>query len=104
MTVLRTAGSSASMRELVSSKITTETGSPPKSKCSIFCSTPLSKMWKSRSVRSSTNSPEASRTVTGAFTNIFDNGVEQKIRSEEHTSELQSRENLVCRLLLEKKK
>src|SRR6266511_5349821 len=29
-------------------------------------------------------------------------GVEE--RSEEHTSELQSRENLVCRLLLEKKK
>src|SRR5690606_20305926 len=28
----------------------------------------------------------------------------EKIRSEEHTSELQSRENLVCRLLLEKKK
>src|SRR5690606_41451930 len=27
-----------------------------------------------------------------------------KERSEEHTSELQSRENLVCRLLLEKKK
>src|SRR5690606_41837540 len=29
---------------------------------------------------------------------------EQRVRSEEHTSELQSRENLVCRLLLEKKK
>src|SRR5690606_39676148 len=28
---------------------------------------------------------------------------EADIRSEEHTSELQSRENLVCRLLLEKK-
>src|SRR6266511_5219369 len=28
----------------------------------------------------------------------------QGSRSEEHTSELQSRENLVCRLLLEKKK
>src|SRR5690606_41460309 len=28
----------------------------------------------------------------------------QRLRSEEHTSELQSRENLVCRLLLEKKK
>src|SRR5690606_1053521 len=28
----------------------------------------------------------------------------QQLRSEEHTSELQSRENLVCRLLLEKKK
>src|SRR5690606_41567748 len=27
-----------------------------------------------------------------------------RMRSEEHTSELQSRENLVCRLLLEKKK
>src|SRR5436309_6211205 len=31
-------------------------------------------------------------------------GVEAGGRSEEHTSELQSRENLVCRLLLEKKK
>src|SRR5207302_11332933 len=31
-------------------------------------------------------------------------GLEQAPRSEEHTSELQSRENLVCRLLLEKKK
>src|SRR5690606_39510428 len=29
---------------------------------------------------------------------------EERGRSEEHTSELQSRENLVCRLLLEKKK
>src|SRR5690606_41875317 len=28
----------------------------------------------------------------------------RRIRSEEHTSELQSREKLVCRLLLEKKK
>src|SRR5690606_39411373 len=28
----------------------------------------------------------------------------RRSRSEEHTSELQSRENLVCRLLLEKKK
>src|SRR5690606_15619237 len=31
-------------------------------------------------------------------------GQEVTRRSEEHTSELQSRENLVCRLLLEKKK
>src|SRR5690606_41177848 len=30
--------------------------------------------------------------------------VKRGCRSEEHTSELQSRENLVCRLLLEKKK
>src|SRR5690606_41221745 len=34
-----------------------------------------------------------------------ESGAEVRIlRSEEHTSELQSRENLVCRLLLEKKK
>src|SRR5690606_40468422 len=32
------------------------------------------------------------------------NRVRWRLRSEEHTSELQSRENLVCRLLLEKKK
>src|SRR5690606_41094313 len=31
-------------------------------------------------------------------------GYDDAGRSEEHTSELQSRENLVCRLLLEKKK
>src|SRR5690606_39460307 len=31
-------------------------------------------------------------------------GKVEKIRSEEHTSELQSRENVVCRLLREKKK
>src|SRR5207302_2111098 len=30
-------------------------------------------------------------------------GAEAQMRSEEHTSELQSREKLVCRLLLEKK-
>src|SRR5690606_41359687 len=32
------------------------------------------------------------------------NTIKYIFRSEEHTSELQSRENLVCRLLLEKKK
>src|SRR2546429_6795606 len=31
-------------------------------------------------------------------------GLDRKMRSEEHTSELQSRLHLVCRLLLEKKK
>src|SRR2546427_4142892 len=30
--------------------------------------------------------------------------LDQRVRSEEHTSELQSQSNLVCRLLLEKKK
>src|SRR2546427_2825295 len=31
-------------------------------------------------------------------------GIVERARSEEHTSELQSQSNLVCRLLLEKKK
>src|SRR5438477_6740907 len=38
------------------------------------------------------------REITGA------GFVEPRVRSEEHTSELQSHVNLVCRLLLEKKK
>src|SRR5690606_41833534 len=40
-----------------------------------------------------------SEVASNPMTNMFPN-----FRSEEHTSELQSRENLVCRLLLEKKK
>src|SRR5688572_31017698 len=40
-----------------------------------------------------------------SFTSIFDqDGFLYLYRSEEHTSELQSQSNLVCRLLLEKKK
>src|SRR2546429_3656183 len=35
---------------------------------------------------------------------LFDGGQREQHRSEEHTSELQSRLHLVCRLLLEKKK
>src|SRR3712207_8637227 len=35
---------------------------------------------------------------------VIREGIERRLRSEEHTSELQSRQYLVCRLLLEKKK
>src|SRR4051812_49540779 len=35
---------------------------------------------------------------------VEDDGAVHEVRSEEHTSELQSHVNLVCRLLLEKKK
>src|SRR5690606_40191276 len=38
------------------------------------------------------------------YSAVFAPGEGTGPRSEEHTSELQSRENLVCRLLLEKKK
>src|SRR5690606_39324626 len=41
---------------------------------------------------------------TVASGSVVDNTIDFGLRSEEHTSELQSRENLVCRLLLEKKK
>src|SRR5690606_39737501 len=42
---------------------------------------------------------------TGLYLTAHELGDSRKRgRSEEHTSELQSRENLVCRLLLEKKK
>src|SRR5436309_8810247 len=45
--------------------------------------------------------PEAEREVHRV---LRGQPLDQRSRSEEHTSELQSRENLVCRLLLEKKK
>src|SRR2546430_11038900 len=50
----------------------------------------------------------AFRDFSGTFVtaeNPFDSSVEASVnlRSEEHTSELQSQSNLVCRLLLEKK-
>src|SRR5690606_40904242 len=44
---------------------------------------------------------------SGNLTDVYvlpSNAITLPNRSEEHTSELQSRENLVCRLLLEKKK
>src|SRR2546429_2623691 len=40
----------------------------------------------------------------GLALGVFDGGLAKAGRSEEHTSELQSRLHLVCRLLLEKKK
>src|SRR5690606_41874438 len=42
------------------------------------------------------------RAANGVVLITTKRGKEGKARSEEHTSELQSRENLVCRLLLEK--
>src|SRR6478736_8164306 len=40
----------------------------------------------------------------GRLHHVGDDRLHQLARSEEHTSELQSQSNLVCRLLLEKKK
>src|SRR2546427_7538918 len=52
---------------------------------------------RSRGVRHSTRSTRSTRSAAAS---ILSSGM----RSEEHTSELQSQSNLVCRLLLEKKK
>src|SRR5438874_9825810 len=42
--------------------------------------------------------------IRGAARQVADDVERPHLRSEEHTSELQSRRDLVCRLLLEKKK
>src|SRR2546422_6347154 len=56
-----------------------------------------------RSVCSSGESSSASPAMHRYGTRIF-SACSSQVRSEEHTSELQSRLHLVCRLLLEKKK
>src|SRR5207302_5031516 len=48
--------------------------------------------------------PIVSIAVAAITLGFFAFFIRKVLRSEEHTSELQSRENLVCRLLLEKKK
>src|SRR5947209_17349656 len=48
--------------------------------------------------------PPRYRLTTDASTSSRVNSPDDSRRSEEHTSELQSRQYLVCRLLLEKKK
>src|SRR5690606_41976580 len=59
---------------------------------------------RGRTRRASTSSTSAiAPPITGSWAAVR-RGCSWISRSEEHTSELQSRENLVCRLLLEKKK
>src|SRR5207302_5560285 len=70
-------------------------------------------LWESRSETISWDHRRCNRTGSWRFAgrrecrdpcSYPDNYMGLDIRSEEHTSELQSREKLVCRLLLEKKK
>src|SRR5207302_3531694 len=67
---------------------------PPRS--TLFPYTTLSDLW--------TRQQEKQPKSGDGFWLWVANTLEPIARSEEHTSELQSRENLVCRLLLEKKK
>src|SRR5258707_7162477 len=75
---------------------------------------PYTTLFRSRTVASSTASAthmsegctamQLSLVPRIAFMRLRPPTAEQPARSEEHTSELQSRQYLVCRLLLEKKK
>src|SRR3989442_12723286 len=71
---------------------------------------PYTTLFRSRTCqpRAHSRSQIAAPATPAPMTTAFRLGVEAKfafrMRSEEHTSELQSRPHLVCRLLLEKKK
>src|SRR2546427_2228631 len=84
---------------------------PPRS--TLFPYTTLFRSWSgdvfTRSLRNWSRAGKAGEVVL--FVDTFSNYFEPEnaraalaVRSEEHTSELQSQSNLVCRLLLEKKK
>src|SRR3712207_7222219 len=82
---------------------------PPRS--TLFPYTTLFRSRKRSAVSPLTGIPSGLRTETGTMTSSVRTrttsspaSVEAERRSEEHTSELQSRQYLVCRLLLEKKK
>src|SRR3712207_7086719 len=71
---------------------------------------PYTTLFRSRNERDSRSSPRARirsyaiSAGTSSTTTAFSPSSASARRSEEHTSELQSRQYLVCRLLLEKKK
>src|SRR2546427_6743799 len=55
-------------------------------------------------LRNDTPCPACAAPGTGFGASAATGGRTRSVRSEEHTSELQSQSNIVCRLLLEKKK
>src|SRR5258707_4185512 len=74
---------------------------PPRS--TLFPYTTLFRSKRSRS-RNSTASVAPVHRASSIASGRCTEAIEEARRSEEHTSELQSRQYLVCRLLLEKKK
>src|SRR2546427_1653281 len=74
---------------------------PPRS--TLFPYTTLFRSWRTRAVRPVSPSPRSARRP-GSGSRSSGASSKATSRSEEHTSELQSQSNLVCRLLLEKKK
>src|SRR2546430_13399426 len=65
---------------------------------------PYTTLFRSASIYKSECCPTSREIVAGHFSCCGPNDLLVGSRSEEHTSELQSQSNLVCRLLLEKKK
>src|SRR5439155_560362 len=72
---------------------------PPRS--TLFPYTTLFRSSNQCSISASSSTPHSARSFTSAIAGQM---IRLGCRSEEHTSELQSRGHLVCRLLLEKKK
>src|SRR5438445_6113928 len=58
----------------------------------------------SHGTRDSASDPPSLGAYSRRWVGVYFPDAGQRVRSEEHTSELQSRQYLVCRLLLEKKK
>src|SRR5688572_32544508 len=67
-------------------------------------SSDLADFLKQTAVRTRGSRPRRGRFKSPRPDRLFQKHQESPSRSEEHTSELQSQSNLVCRLLLEKKK
>src|SRR2546430_11978276 len=65
---------------------------------------PYTTLFRSYRLRPSTARPPTSPAPCPLRTRRSERRLRPTLRSEEHTSELQSQSNLVCRLLLEKKK
>src|SRR5438874_8396854 len=73
---------------------------------------PYTTLFRSPAGRTAARPPEADRAGRDRLLQVQPGGAREQrpgerrleVRSEEHTSELQSRRDLVCRLLLEKKK
>src|SRR5438477_9134929 len=65
---------------------------------------PYTTLFRSPMSLSVASAHSASAATTIPMITVFEVATTDSLRSEEHTSELQSHVNLVCRLLLEKKK
>src|SRR2546422_1401948 len=77
---------------------------PPRSTLFPYTTLFRSRFALARALLAAGERKEAENYVREAWRDALSRDVEAKVRSEEHTSELQSRLHLVCRLLLEKKK